>query len=64
MSGTIPDDVTITTGGKIIGGWQAVRITRGIERMPSDFDIALTELYPSAADQIVIQPGASCVVKL
>ncbi len=58
------DDVTITTGGKIIGGWQAVRITRGIERMPSDFDIALTELYPGAADQIVIQPGAACVVKL
>lgn len=64
MSGTVPDDVTITTGGKIIGGWQAVRVTRGIERMPSDFDIALTELYPGAADQIVIQPGASCVVKL
>ncbi|MGI4799376.1 MAG: phage baseplate assembly protein [Janthinobacterium lividum] len=64
MSTTVPDDVTITTGGKIIGGWQAVRITRGIERMPSDFDIALTELYPGAADQIVIQPGASCVVKL
>ncbi|MGI4943823.1 MAG: phage baseplate assembly protein [Janthinobacterium lividum] len=64
MSTTVPDDVTITTGGKIIGGWQAVRITRGIERMPSDFDIALTELYPGAADQIVIQPGAPCVVKL
>lgn len=64
MSAAPSDDVTITTGGKIIGGWQAVRVTRGIERMPSDFDIALTELYPGAADQIVIQPGASCVVKL
>jgi len=64
MSASVPDDVTITTGGKIVGGWQAVRVTRGIERMPSDFDIALTELYPGATDQIVIQPGASCVVKL
>ena len=59
-----PDDVTITSGGKVIGGWQTVRITRGIEIMPSSFDIALTELYPGQADEVVVQPLAPCVVRL
>jgi len=58
------DDLTLAVGGQIFGGWQTVRITRGIERMPSDFDIGLTELYPGQADRLSIQPGQECEVRL
>lgn len=58
----MPDDITLKVGGRAISGWTAVRITRGIERLPSDFDIALTELFPGEAQSVVAQPGDSCEV--
>lgn len=58
------NDVTITVGGMRIGGWEAVRITRGVERMPPDFDIILTERYPSQPTESIVKPGMPCVVKI
>lgn len=52
------DDITTT-----ISGWTEVRITRGIERMPSDFSIAMTEHFPGV-DDIVALPGMKCVVTI
>lgn len=50
----VPDDtLSITVGGLILSGWQQVRLTRGIERFPSDFSISLTERYPGA----MAEPG-------
>ncbi len=46
------------------GGWQQIRVTRGVERMPSDFEITLTERYPAQTADVVMQPGQTCVVKL
>lgn len=56
------DTVTVISGGRRLTGWQAVRITRGCERMPSDFDVALTERYPGEAAEAVISPGSPCQV--
>lgn len=36
------DVVSLTVDGKIIEGWDSVRVTRGIERFPSDFDLGLS----------------------
>lgn len=47
-----------------MSGWTSIRVTRGIERCPSDFDIEMTELYPDEVGAFVIQPGDSCQVKL
>jgi prophage tail gpP-like protein len=47
-----------------IAGWTEVRITRGIERLPSDFELGLTELYPDEAKAVVVTPGDSCVIKI
>lgn len=58
------DDLTITVNGVTFGGWQQIRVTRGVERMPSDFDVTLTERYPGQADLVVIQPGQACVVRI
>lgn len=56
------EDLTLVIGNRIISGWQSVRLTRGIERCPNDFDIAFTELFPGEAADLIIQPGDACTV--
>lgn len=58
------DDLTLTINGQAISGWTNIRLTRGIERLPSDFDIGLTELYPGELSKVIVAPGAACTVKL
>ena len=42
-----PDgELTIKAAGQILAGWTSVNVTRGVERMPSDFDIAATVKFP------------------
>lgn len=62
---TAPDDgeVTITAAGKVVSGWQDIRITRGVERMPSDFVFTVTERYPGTPD-VVLQPLDPCAVRI
>ena len=57
-----PNLVSITVGGQKLSGWQVARVTRSIERFPSDFELELTERYPDQSGQIVIHPGDPCVV--
>lgn len=57
------DDVTLTVNGAAVSGWQDVRITRGMERIPGDFEVALTERYPDA-DTVVMTEGDPCVVAI
>ena len=58
------DEVTLTLGDRIASGWTDIRISRGIERLPSDFQIAMTELYPGEDPVVVAEPGMPCVVKI
>lgn len=58
------DDLTLTIGGQAISGWTDIRITRGIERLPSDFSIGMTELYPGELAKVIVQPGLPCTVSL
>lgn len=58
------DEITLTVGTTTIAGWTDVRITRGIERLPSDFEIGLTELYPGDLQKVVVTPGDACAVKI
>ena len=58
------DDVTVLIAGQVYGGWQDVRITRGIERLPSDFELRLTDLYASESDVLQIKPGDACAVRI
>lgn len=60
----VVDDLTITAGGLDITGWTDVRVTRGIERLPSDFSIGMTELYPGELDRLTLPPGDACQVRL
>ncbi|HEV2364037.1 MAG TPA: hypothetical protein VGS12_07545 [Caulobacteraceae bacterium] len=59
-----PDDLTLTVGSAAISGWTGVRVTLGMERCPSDFEIRLTERFPGEAAAIVVHAGDPCTVKL
>ena len=58
------EELTLTINGQPITGWTDVRLTRGVERCPSDFNIGLTELFPGELAKVVIQPGVFCTVHL
>lgn len=58
----MPDDLLLLAAGQKLGGWLATRVTRGCERIPSDFDVTLTERYPGQIADIVIKPGDDCEV--
>ena len=55
-----PDDVALIIDGRDFRGWTDVRFTRGIERMPSDFTLSLTENYPNRSQFLEIKPGQGC----
>ncbi|EHH68375.1 phage baseplate assembly protein [Gluconobacter morbifer] len=63
-SGRDPNTLYLEVAGQLWSGWQEVRVTRGVERMPSDFDVLLTEVYPLSSTRLVVQPGQACVVWL
>lgn len=61
------DDVSISLGAAgaqtILSGWQTVRITPGIERLPPDFDVTYTEPLPGTTSGIAA-PGMNCVLSI
>lgn len=58
------DIVSLTVGGKVIEGWDSVRVTRGIERFPSDFDLGLMDYFPGSDQKQLVKEGMPCQVKL
>lgn len=64
-AGAPNDDVTlILDDGQQISGWLDVRITRGIERCPSDFSLTVTEKYPSSVDALQVRAGQGVQVMI
>ncbi len=45
-----------TSNTRNLSGWLGIRLSRGIERCPSDFDVSFTEPYPGVSD-VVVQAG-------
>ena len=63
--GKAPDDtISLKVNQTTFSGWQSVRVTRGIERMPSEFQIEVTETYPGQGTAAVAKPGDACEVYL
>lgn len=58
------DDLTLLVNGVSLTGWTSIRVTRGIERCPSDFQIEMTERFPDNPAATVVQVGDSCQVLL
>lgn len=57
------DDLTLVVGGRRLSGWNSLRVTRGIERCPNDFEVSMTERFPGVQD-VIVQPGDACDVFL
>src|SRR5471032_1689217 len=58
------DELYLVSNDQVVTGWTDIRVTRGIERLPSDFNVGMTELYPNELDRLVIAPGDSCQIRL
>lgn len=58
------DDLTLTVNGKVLSGWDATRVRRSIETMPSDFDLSLMDYYPGSDGKQEVKPGDACQVKI
>lgn len=58
------DELTLEVGGRLISGWDQIRVTRSIQRLPSDFSLSLMDYYPGSDDKQLVAPGEPCVVRL
>ena len=58
------DELTLRINGADIRGWTEVRVTRGIERVPSDFEIVMTERLPGDLHAVTVLPGQPCRILL
>lgn len=58
------DDLILNVGGQNISGWTDIAVTRGIECLPSHFNIGITEKYPNNVTQVSVSPGNMCKVFL
>ncbi len=54
--------LTLTIDGVRCGGWKEARVSRGIERFPSDFELALAERVPGAK-AVKFKPGTTVEVR-
>ncbi|UMR99561.1 phage baseplate assembly protein [Escherichia coli] len=57
------DTLTLKAGGVSLSGWRNIRVTRSIERLPSDFDLSLTDWYPQEGQQLA-PPGSRCTISV
>jgi prophage tail gpP-like protein len=51
------NDVVVVAGGQQLSGWTDVRITRGIERLPSDFNVGMSDVTPGTVNAVVAKQG-------
>ncbi len=64
MSDKNNDEVSLLINGKRIMGWDSIRITRGIERFPSDFELSLMDYYPATDEKQLVKAGDPCEVMI
>jgi prophage tail gpP-like protein len=58
------EELVIKTGGLYLGGWTSLRVTRGVELLPSHFEVELTERFPGQINKVIVDPTSSCEVSL
>ena len=59
-----PDDLTVEANGAAITGWKTVTVTRSCERVPSHFDISMTDFDPAGGFFQVLREGTPIQIKL
>lgn len=58
-----PDsELKIVVAGRKFGGWQDVKVSRGVERASGDFDIRCTQHWPGQDERFEIADGDACEI--
>lgn len=57
------NQVTVEVGGRILSGWTSLSIRRGVEIMPSTFELECTEYFPHS-QEIIIPEGEACIIRI
>jgi prophage tail gpP-like protein len=60
----MPDQLQLLIDGQAYGGWTEIRVTRGLTRCATDFDIAVTERWTNQGQPWRILPGAPCQIRI
>ncbi|AOM40486.1 phage baseplate assembly protein [Xenorhabdus hominickii] len=58
------NELSLVIGGRVIHGWDSIRVTRGIERLPADFELMLMDYYPGSHEKQLVEAGQPCQVLL
>jgi prophage tail gpP-like protein len=58
------DNLEIRVNNTSYAGWTESRVTRGIERYPSDFDVSGAVSFPGANTDVICRPGDPCTIML
>jgi prophage tail gpP-like protein len=58
------EPITLTVNGRTYGGWTSVRVSRGIDRCATDFDIEVSERWESQPTPWQIQPFDACTISI
>lgn len=56
------DPITLLIDGRRYGGWTAVRVTRGLTRSATDFEVEVSERWAGQAEPWRIKPFSTCQV--
>jgi prophage tail gpP-like protein len=64
MSGSQPDYMALLVNGMPYYGWTEVRVSRGLTRCVTDFDIAVSERWSGQAEPWQIKPFVPCQIRI
>ena len=57
-------DVTLHIDRKNYVGWKSVRVSLGLDRLASSFELALTERWASMGEKVSVREGVACEVRI
>jgi prophage tail gpP-like protein len=62
MIGIASETLALTVNGQRYEHWEEIRVTREIDRMCTDFNIAVSERYLTSASDFPLAPFQECTV--
>lgn len=57
-------DVRLTVAGQRYGGWEKIRVVRGMEQVAGGFELSVSERWPGQETARPIAPGQSCTLSI
>ena len=58
------DILSLTIDGRTYAGWTDIRVSRGLDRCATDFDISVSERWGATSQAWPIKPYSECVISI